>query len=143
MQQYIDEGRKHVIRFKLDDRPITFKDLTVGMHSSNPGRNEGDFIIVKSDGYPTYHFAHVVDDHLMRVSHVLRGQEWLLSTPKHIAIFDAFGWKPPQYGKYNDKNSVSGIRKSEKMFQRKFFINSRTSPTHLQLRRDQNQQASK
>lgn len=93
----MDEGQKSVIRFKLDDRDIIFNDLTVGAHSSNPGRNEGDFIIIKSDGFPTYHFAHVVDDHLMRVSHVLRGQEWLLSTPKHIAIFEAFGWKPPQY----------------------------------------------
>ena len=87
-----------MIRFKLDDRDIVFNDLTVGVHSSNPGKNEGDFIIVKSDGFPTYHFAHVVDDHLMRVTHVLRGQEWLLSTPKHIALFEAFGWKNPQYG---------------------------------------------
>ncbi len=72
--------------------------MTMGVHSSNPGRNEGDFIIIKSDGFPTYHFAHVVDDHLMRISHVLRGQEWLLSTPKHIALFEAFGWQHPQYG---------------------------------------------
>ena len=98
VQKYLNEGQSSVIRFKLDDRDIVFNDLTVGVHSSNPGKNEGDFIIVKSDGFPTYHFAHVVDDHLMRVTHVLRGQEWLLSTPKHIALFEAFGWKNPQYG---------------------------------------------
>lgn len=98
IEKYLAEGRKSVIRFKLDDRDIIFNDMTVGLHSSNPGKNEGDFIILKTDGFPTYHFAHVIDDHLMRVSHVLRGQEWLLSTPKHIAIFEAFGWKQPKYG---------------------------------------------
>lgn len=100
VQKYLDEGRPSVVRFHLDDRDIVFNDLTVGVHSSNPGKNEGDFIIIKSDGFPTYHFAHVVDDHLMRITHVLRGQEWLLSTPKHIALFEAFGWTYPQYGNY-------------------------------------------
>jgi glutamyl/glutaminyl-tRNA synthetase len=54
-----------VIRFKLDDRDIIFDDMTVGKHCSNPGKQEGDFVIIKSDKFPTYHFANVVDDHLM------------------------------------------------------------------------------
>lgn len=98
VQENLRAGKPSVIRFKLPDRDIVFKDMTAGMHSSNPGKNEGDFIILKSDKYPTYHFASVVDDHLMGISHVLRGQEWLLSTPKHIAIYEAFGWKAPEYG---------------------------------------------
>lgn len=52
---------------------------------------------MKSDGYPTYHFANVVDDHFMDVTHVLRGVEWQVSTPKHIQLYRAFGWTPPQF----------------------------------------------
>ncbi|KAI8873043.1 glutamyl-tRNA synthetase [Ramicandelaber brevisporus] len=57
-----------------------------------------DAIIIKSDGWPTYHLANVVDDHLMGVTHVLRGEEWLVSTPKHLALYHAFGWNPPRFG---------------------------------------------
>jgi glutamyl-tRNA synthetase len=102
VQEYLRAGRPNVIRFRLADRDIIFKDMTAGIHSSNPGKNEGDFIMIKSDGYPTYHFANVVDDHLMGISHVLRGQEWLLSTPKHIAIYEAFEWTPPEYGLFSN-----------------------------------------
>lgn len=56
---------------------------------------EDDFIIMKSDGFPTYHFANVVDDHLMDVTHVIRGAEWLISTPMHCDLYDALGWKEP------------------------------------------------
>lgn len=56
-----------------------------------------DFIIVKSDGFPTYHLANVVDDHLMGISHVFRGEEWLMSLDKHQALYAAFGWTPPQF----------------------------------------------
>ena len=56
-----------------------------------------DFVIVKSDGYPTYHFASVVDDHDLKISHVLRGDEWISSTPKHLLLYYAFGWDPPQF----------------------------------------------
>jgi glutamyl-tRNA synthetase len=97
LEKYLAENRSYVIRFKLDDKEITYEDLTNGMHKSNPGKQEGDFVIIKSDKYPTYHFANVVDDHLMRISHVLRGQEWQISTAKHISIYEAFGWQPPVY----------------------------------------------
>lgn len=53
--------------------------------------------MIKSDGHPTYHLANVVDDHLMQVTHVLRGEEWLSSTPKHILLYKALGWKPPLF----------------------------------------------
>ncbi|KAI9473798.1 MAG: glutamyl-tRNA synthetase [Benjaminiella poitrasii] len=56
-----------------------------------------DTILIKSDGYPTYHLANVVDDHTMNITHVLRGEEWLSSTPKHILLYNAFGWKPPYF----------------------------------------------
>lgn len=56
-----------------------------------------DFVIVKSDGFPTYHFASVVDDHLMQITHVIRGDEWISSTPKHLMLYDAFSWQPPEY----------------------------------------------
>ncbi len=97
IEKYMNENRKHVVRFKLDDKDIMYNDLTSGKHISNPGKQEGDFVILKSDGFPTYHFANVVDDHLMRISHVLRGQEWQLSTAKHIALYEAFNWKHPEY----------------------------------------------
>lgn len=57
-----------------------------------------DQILLKSDGFPTYHLANVVDDHLMEISHVIRGEEWLSSTPKHILLYRAFGWKSPEFG---------------------------------------------
>jgi glutamyl-tRNA synthetase len=56
-----------------------------------------DFVLLKSDGYPTYHLANVVDDHLMKISHVMRADEWLSSTPRHIPLYDALGYEPPQY----------------------------------------------
>ena len=59
--------------------------------------NLDDSILLKSDGYPTYHFANVIDDHLMKISHVLRGMEWISSTPLHLAIYDAFNWNPPEF----------------------------------------------
>ena len=56
-----------------------------------------DQVLLKSDGFPTYHLAVVVDDHLMKISHVLRGDDWLPSAPKHILLYDAFGWEPPVF----------------------------------------------
>lgn len=59
--------------------------------------NDSDIVLLKADGYPTYHFAHVVDDHLMRTTHVIRGDEWLSSVPIHLELFRAFNWSPPVY----------------------------------------------
>jgi glutamyl-tRNA synthetase len=61
-----------------------------------------DFVILKSDGYPTYHLAHLVDDHLMEISHVLRGEQWISSTTRHALLYQAFGWEPPIFGHLPD-----------------------------------------
>ncbi|MDZ4745672.1 MAG: glutamate--tRNA ligase [bacterium] len=87
----------HVIRLKVPlQTDVHFHDdvrgdMVVG------GREIDDQILVKSDGFPTYHLANVVDDHLMEITHVIRGEEWLPSTPKHILLYEAFGWKPPSF----------------------------------------------
>ena len=90
-------GESSVIRFRIpDDRDIECHDLvrgTVRFHT----RDTDDQILLKSDGFPTYHLAVVVDDHLMGVTHVIRGEEWLPSTPKHILLYEAFGWQPTQF----------------------------------------------
>lgn len=86
------------IRFKLDDSTEVFSDMIYGDIAYNVAINEGDPVIIKSDHYPTYHFANVVDDHLMRITHVLRGVEWQVSTTKHLLMYKAFGWTPPQFG---------------------------------------------
>ncbi|XP_020299192.1 probable glutamate--tRNA ligase, mitochondrial [Pseudomyrmex gracilis] len=86
------------IRFKLPSTPELFHDMVYGDVLHDIAKTEGDPVIIKSDGYPTYHFANVVDDHFMEISHVLRGVEWQISTPKHIMLYKAFGWDPPMYG---------------------------------------------
>ncbi|XP_040151005.1 probable glutamate--tRNA ligase, mitochondrial [Anopheles arabiensis] len=88
---------KFCIRFKLASKGDEFNDLIYGKIVYFIAQQEGDPVIIKSDGFPTYHFANVVDDHYMRITHVLRGVEWQISTPKHIQLFHAFGWRPPQY----------------------------------------------
>lgn len=60
-----------------------------------PHNSIDDQVLLKSDGFPTYHLASVVDDHEMRITHVIRGQEWLASTPKHVALYEAMGWEVP------------------------------------------------
>jgi glutamyl-tRNA synthetase len=93
--------RPHVIRFKLENKVTKFNDLVFGACEYNLFEQEGDFVLVKSDGYPTYHFANIVDDHLMRITHVLRGQEWLTSTPKHLLLYEALDiTDPPNYAHF-------------------------------------------
>jgi glutamyl-tRNA synthetase len=94
----IAKNDKYCIRFKLSDRGESFNDLVYGNFVYYVAQNEGDPVILKSDKFPTYHFANVVDDHLMRITHVLRGVEWQISTPKHLMMYRALGWNPPQFG---------------------------------------------
>lgn len=94
----ISKNDRYCIRFKLSDRGETINDLVYGNFVYYVAQNEGDPVILKSDKYPTYHFANVVDDHLMKITHVLRGIEWQISTPKHLMLYRALGWNPPQYG---------------------------------------------
>lgn len=95
----IKAGIPYVIRFKSHgdfDKKFIFEDLVKGKLELS--LNDEDFVIMKSsDKLPTYHFAHLVDDHLMGTTHVIRGEEWLPSVAKHIELFRAFGFKPPKY----------------------------------------------
>ncbi|KAJ8128920.1 hypothetical protein O1611_g4710 [Lasiodiplodia mahajangana] len=88
-------GEEHCIRFKSESIAPLVQDLVYGTYKSPVPPD--DFIIIKRDGFPTYHFANVVDDHLMKITHVIRGAEWLVSTPRHVALYNAFGWEPPQF----------------------------------------------
>ncbi|MBI3953710.1 MAG: glutamate--tRNA ligase [Chloroflexi bacterium] len=89
-----DGGEPCVVRFKVPHRgeTVTFHDLVRGEISFRDEDIE-DFVILKSDGYPTYHLANVVDDHLMSITHVIRGEEWISSCPKHVLLYHAFGWQ--------------------------------------------------
>lgn len=92
------EGQKSVIRFKIPAEPkeIVWDDTVRGKVSIRTDIQE-DFIIMKSDGYPTYNFANVIDDHDMEITDVIRGEEFIPSTPKHILLYMALGWKPPTF----------------------------------------------
>ena len=95
----IDEGKPFVVRLKSngnEENKIIFEDTIKG--KIEMPENDEDFVLLKSDGIPTYHFAHAVDDHLMHTTHVLRGDEWISSVPKHIQLFKILGFKPPKYG---------------------------------------------
>ncbi|KAL2156279.1 hypothetical protein VTH82DRAFT_1024 [Thermothelomyces myriococcoides] len=89
------KGEPYAIRFKSAEEPITIQDLVYGRFKKNEA--EDDYVILKRDGFPTYHFANVVDDRHMKITHVVRGAEWLVSTPKHVELYQAFGWEPPQF----------------------------------------------
>jgi len=96
IENHLENGSKHVIRLKVpQEGEITFYDV-VREKVTFPWDMVDDQILIKSDGYPTYHLANVIDDHLMKVSHVIRGEEWLSSVPKHLFLYEAFGWKPPK-----------------------------------------------
>jgi len=92
----MDAGEPFVIRQKMPYELIKFKDLVRG-NVQFDGKTVDDSVLMKSDGFPTYHLANVVDDHLMEMTHVIRGEEWLPSTPKHIALYNAFGWNVPEF----------------------------------------------
>ena len=94
----IKNGEKYIIRFKSpgrEDKKIKHKDVIKG--NVEMPENDQDIVIIKADGLPTYHFAHVVDDHLMHTTHVTRGDEWLSSVPVHLQLFQELGFKPPRY----------------------------------------------
>lgn len=96
-QRRVDNGEPHTVRLKLPaDTDITFNDRIKGKITFNTD-DQDDQVLIKRDGYPTYHFAVVVDDHLMGITHVVRGDEWISSTPKHVYLYQAFGWEAPEY----------------------------------------------
>ncbi len=94
----VKAGQPFVLRLRSNgnaEHTIKVRDLVKG--ELEMPENETDVVILKSDGIPTYHFAHVVDDHFMRTTHVVRGEEWLSTFPIHLQLFDAMGWQPPQF----------------------------------------------
>jgi glutamyl-tRNA synthetase len=96
VQKLLDSGEEYVVRLKVPRREtIRFEDKIRG-HVSFESKGLDDQVLLKSDGMPTYHLANVVDDHLMEISHVIRGEEWLSSTPKHVLLYQAFGWEIPE-----------------------------------------------
>ena len=97
VQKFITEGKEWVLRFRgtETDEYISVNDAIRG--KVEMPRNNMDFVLLKSDGIPTYHFAHVIDDHLMRSTHVIRGEEWLSSLPMHVELFNVLGWDQPIY----------------------------------------------
>lgn len=97
VKEKMDGGMEWVLRYRgvQTDEYISVNDAVRG--KLEMPRNNMDFVLLKSDGIPTYHFAHVVDDHLMRSTHVIRGEEWLSSLPMHVELFNALGWEMPVY----------------------------------------------
>ncbi|WP_352408002.1 glutamate--tRNA ligase [Acetoanaerobium noterae] len=97
IQDKLDKGEDYVIRMKLpENKSITFNDIVRGKVSIHTSDMD-DQVLIKADGFPTYHFAVVVDDHMMDITHVIRGEEWLTSTPKHVLLYQMFGWKAPTF----------------------------------------------
>lgn len=90
------EGRKYAIKLRASKNPISFDDA-VYKRLTFPASSIKDFVIMKNDGFPTYHFANVVDDISMRVTHVFRGEEWITSTPKHIQLYKLFNHPNPVF----------------------------------------------
>ncbi len=114
-------GAKSVIRFLIprEERTV-FRDLLRGEMGFD-NHTLDDLVLLKSDGFPTYHLANVVDDHLMKISHVMRGDEWIPSTPRHVLLYGAFGWTPPQFahlpiflapggGKLSKRHGATSVR---------------------------------
>ena len=95
VQHLLDNGAKPVLRFKVPLKDEILARDEIRDHIRVHSTTIEDKVLVKADGMPTYHLAHVVDDHLSSVTHVIRGEEWLPSLPLHLLIYEALGWKPP------------------------------------------------
>ncbi|GIW69466.1 MAG: glutamate--tRNA ligase [Patescibacteria group bacterium] len=105
-----------VIRMKVPDHEdVSFDDLILRRITINSDAVD-DQVLIKADGYPTYHMAVVVDDHLMKITHVMRGNDWVPSTPKHILLYKFFGWEPPKYAHLPNLKEVGGTKKLSKRF---------------------------
>jgi glutamyl-tRNA synthetase len=96
-KKLIDSGTPYVVRFKMpDDEVVVMNDMIRGKVEVNT-KVLDDKVLFKGDGMPTYHLANIIDDHLMEISHVIRGEEWLPSLPLHVLLYRAFGWDEPQF----------------------------------------------
>lgn len=110
----IESGHNYVVRMLVPENElITFNDLILG-EISIPSSEVDDQVLLKSDGFPTYHLAVVVDDSLMKITHVLRGVEWLPSTPKHVLLYRAFGFSEPNFGHLPNLKNLGSNKKMSK-----------------------------
>lgn len=135
-KELVESGKPFVIRLRSggsEENRITFDDVIKG--KIEMPQNDEDFVLLKSDGIPTYHFAHAIDDHLMHTTHVLRGDEWISSVPKHIELFKILGFKVPKYGHVSPIMKLDGGAK-RKISKRKdpeaavhFFIEEGYEPS--------------
>jgi len=108
------EGRRSSVRFRVpEDKEVTFDDMVLGETSFESGLL-GDFVILKSDGYPTYHFGVVVDDALMKITHVIRAEGHLSNTPLHVLLFDGLGFPRPRFAHLPSVLSADGKGKLSK-----------------------------
>jgi len=96
----LDQKTPYVIRLKVPDQGVTVWEDLIQKRIEFKNELIDDQVLLKSDGYPTYHLAVVVDDHLMKITHILRGVEWISSTPKHLLLYQAFDWPVPQIGHF-------------------------------------------
>lgn len=114
LDQKLKAQEPYVIRLKIPDhQTLVVEDLIRGQISFNTDLID-DQVLLKSDGYPTYHLGVVVDDYLMKITHIIRGEEWISSTPKHVLLYQAFGWPLPVYAHAPDLLSPTGQGKMSK-----------------------------
>ncbi len=116
VSENLSKGIPKVLRLKVpDNEQISFDDQVFGTIKFN-SNDIDDQVLIKSDGFPTYHFAVVVDDHLMGVTHIMRGNDWLPSTPKHVLLYKAFGWEMPIHAHLPNLKELGGSKKLSKRF---------------------------
>lgn len=116
VEENLSKGLPKVLRLKVpDNQKISFTDEVFGKINFN-SNDIDDQVLIKSDGFPTYHFAVVVDDHLMGVTHIMRGNDWLPSTPKHVLLYQAFGWEMPTHAHLPNLKELGGVKKLSKRF---------------------------
>jgi glutamyl-tRNA synthetase len=114
VNEKISEGTPFTVRLNVPlDEQIEYEDFVLGPVSF-PSNDIDDAVLIKSDGYPTYHFAVVVDDHLMKITHVMRGVEWVSSTPKHVLLYKFFGFEAPKFGHVPNLKFVGSTKKMSK-----------------------------
>lgn len=113
VQEKINAGESYTIRMLVPEGTTSFKDMIHGNVNFNNNLID-DQILMKSDGYPTYHLANIVDDYLMGISHVIRGEEWLPSTPKHIMLYNMLNITPPTFAHIPLLVNMSGAKLSKR-----------------------------
>lgn len=112
VQKELEKGTPYVVRFKSIGNPENkLKHFDLIKDTIEMPENDVDIVILKADGIPTYHFAHVIDDHLMRTTHVVRGEEWLATLPIHLQLFDTLGFKRPKYAHTAQLMKMDGTSK--------------------------------